>query len=367
MSQMLPDGSILPQNLRPHGPLVESRSEMTLRMGRICATYDPTDQANLSKKFIEYDVLADYIDYNGIYSSVLFPRCKVVSRFGGAADFEFFTYRESTIDPSQKSTLETGDIVLVLCINGDRRGGMIVGGLPHSMLDNNSNYKNLALAPGSNYVWEFNGAIINVNDDGEFTLKFTGATQNDGTPLSSVNTSNALTTILFDKNGQLIMSTGANNFIQIQNNDNNTIIVNADNVVNVVTNSGNINLTPNNMTAGVFIGGASDFMLKGTTYRTDQTTMDTAIVTALGTLSTELTSAGADLAAASSLFNILGGLCDTPPLTPLGAPLTQVGVSMASAGATLSSATTSIAAIIAAIQAFEAQVLNQVSLRHKND
>jgi hypothetical protein len=364
MSDVLSDGSVIPKYFSPHNPVINAQNDMTLRMGRITNIYYPTDQGNLSGLFVEYDVLVDYTDPYGNYSKVLYPRCKVVSRFGGPADFEFYTYRQTTIKPEQLNNQDAGSVVLVLCVNSDRRQGYILSGVPHNFLPQNPNFKNLALAPGTNYVWEFNGAIINVNDNGELLLKFTGKTNinsNDGSISSPIDPNNALTEILFNDQGELILSTNDQNSILISNQNSGFVDISADNVVNVNTNSGNINLTPNNPLSGVQIGEATNYMMLGTTYRLAQTSLDETIVALATALEVAATTWATGV---NTMINALTPPNGTSKSTVQPSDLLNY---MNTANIGVQGVLTAAIGLIAAFQAFEAGSLGYISIRNKND
>src|SRR5271166_2872670 len=138
MSTQLEDGSILPTSFHSSPLNPSARNEdPVLRLGSISAIYLPDDPANQNGNFIEYDVLVEYVNAVGYYSRVLYTRCMQMSLFGGSADFTTFTLRQSTISTEQPFGQDLGSSVLVLCLNADRRQGVIIGGLNNPNITKN--------------------------------------------------------------------------------------------------------------------------------------------------------------------------------------------------------------------------------------
>lgn len=210
----LPDGTILPSflgvkssNKIPSGQAL-SMSQPYLKVGRVISVYYPDDKGNLSKQFVEYDVLAEEFS-GGNYNQVLHPRAKVISMSGSVADFSTYTLRKCA-EPNNKDALITnGSIVVFLCVNGDTKQGVILGGFRSAQTEE----KDLK-SDGHHLEWEFNGINCLIDKDGQLTLTFRGATEDDGTS----DNDNGGTYIQINKNGDVKVDDDNGQVITIDKN-----------------------------------------------------------------------------------------------------------------------------------------------------
>lgn len=291
---------------------------LVLRVGYVTAVYKPTDPENLSQKFFEYDVsVEDGTPFTGLGR---FPilRCKVGSMFGGVADYTKWTVRINP-DPQVNGN---GTQVVVQCINGNLYGGLIVGGHQHTASDPDDP------SLGHHYSFRFNGISQTVNDDGEFTVSYTGASDLDGNTLESVDPGSVGSYMSLTKDGSIISeakkqwkTTGHTASLTANGGD---ITLHA---------SGKVKTT----SAGVELGKATDAMLLGSTYRQAQAELNTSLQTALAGLSSSL----------SEIAIALLGLGIPLPGTSTAIPLLTNAVS--------------------AITTFEAAALTYLSLTNKLD
>ena len=351
------DGSIMPSHIYVSSAQANDRNDPFFRIGKVVAIYYPTNTGNYSKKFIEYDVLCDHIDTYGMHTKVLYPRCKVLSLFGGAADFTDWTYRQSTLVGSNQSgstngpskSVDNGSTVALVCVNGDVRQGVIIGGLKHANLSNNANFTPTFDA-GTHLNFEFNGVVIQINDSGEFSLTFNGKTNADNTLDSSADASNSGSNINFTKDGSIILQTPSNDQSVTLDNTSKEMTLDADKAFNVNAN-GNAVIK----TAGILNGAATDAFVLGTTYRQAQSTMDNQLTAELTTAGSVITAAAAQLTAAGAVLTvpIIGNLIAGPMIAAAAAQLV-------SAGAALTSAAT-------AITTFEALTLDFLSTKNFTD
>jgi hypothetical protein len=368
MSTPLEDGSILPTSFHPI-PLNNSAvfNDAILRLGTISAIYLPNDPANQSKLFTEYDVLVEYVNTLGYYSRVLYPRCHQMSLFGGSADFSTFTLRKSTISNEEPFGKDLGSSVLVLCFNGDRRQGIIIGGLNNPNITKNPLF---AQTSGHNYRWYFNGVAMNVANDGSFTLTFQGPTDDLGNPINS------------DLGLSFLQLAGDGN-IGIQSNDGAYLVCKNDGSIKMQGNgNGNTegsddeNLTLQEKSqpgtgsyieidgnddsyidikpiSGLNIGEATDSMLLGESFRNAQSNLDENIVQ-------QLTEAVGQLIAASGALTSAG----TSMLIPIAGPIIASPQVIAAAAA-VASVATALTQVAEAITQFE--YTTYLSQRNRSD
>ena len=104
--------------------------------------------------------------------------CTRAYRFGGLYNFEEYTYRGFEPGDSQVSygnaPLVPGDMVIVACINGNSREGIILGCLKHrgrdEILDSADN--------DTAFISEFNGLETIINANGEYRVTYKGLPTN---------------------------------------------------------------------------------------------------------------------------------------------------------------------------------------------
>lgn len=202
------DGSFIPNN--------GLTNNVMLRIGEVQQIFYPEDQENVSKRFIEYQVLVQ-MRTNGTAVTKMYEHCIAIDHFAGIADFSYATFRAdntATVENTQRRLAPgKGARVLLLCINGESLNAVVLGGIrnaaaPTDVKDTKDDGHHLRSV--------FNGVDFSINKDGEFTLTYNGATQLDGSPTADTNTDAAGTTVKITKDGNLLVSDG---------NGENTILV----------------------------------------------------------------------------------------------------------------------------------------------
>ena len=215
MSLFAFEGTVVPSSLVSDGPtrptsgFWSSLRFPVLYPGRITKVVWPDEEENSNKKYAEYQVVIQQESPdNALRTSMTIYRCRVASIFGGVADYETWTPRLATKDPmtvsdrATKEQLEIGSQVLVLCLNGNSQSGIIIGGLPHTegtVVD--SKYK------GHHWERRFNGLTMKVDEEGQFTLAFEGATNADGSLADSADPAANGSQMTFTRDGAIKLET----------------------------------------------------------------------------------------------------------------------------------------------------------------
>lgn len=192
------EGTVLPtfMGVNGQGPVSGYQAAVYqpfLRLGRVIKTHNPTDETNRSKLFFEYDVLVEHNDNLSSQARIVIPRCRMMSFFGGVADFSRFTPRQMEVETKFEDELTEGSQVLVMCVNGNSQEGVIIGGIQHQKAeaDNPSD--------GHHTIMQFNGMRFGIDKDGQLSITFNGKTNAknaiQGDPLASG------TTLTFQKDG----------------------------------------------------------------------------------------------------------------------------------------------------------------------
>lgn len=344
---LLPDGVAIPAFLSVSGSEAYSSNPLGtdpfLRTGRVLKVHNPNDKSNISKKYIEYDVEVDYYDNRGAYSKLVYYGVLVSSLFGGIADFTRYTPR--LVEPKDINKLSEGSYVLIQCVNGDPLNAIIVGGVQHPYANSKDN-----LDDGHNYQSEFNGINYHINKDGEWKLKFRGATNELGNLIGDKKAEG--TFIQLQKDGSLLLQSADNKQSYKINHSNHKIEIKADSEMTIDCN-GHVLIT----SGGVYLGGNSavDAIVKGTTWRSHEQQMHLSMQVQLGIISAQVSIAGAQISAAAAAHVV-------PIVGPIvGAPL------LAAAGAALTSAVASITALQTAIASYEATAPTILSNKNFTD
>lgn len=127
----------------------------------------------LKSKFIEEANETRYLVEVRDKNDKILMWCRPMFRFGGAHNYEDAVYSGFTDTPlsANSSTIsgKAGDFVLVACLNGQGREGVIIGGLTHPA-------RKSILKPDSGpaYTSEFNGVETKITEKGEYTLTYKG-------------------------------------------------------------------------------------------------------------------------------------------------------------------------------------------------
>lgn len=346
----LNDGTVIPNYLDVRNNPGDSgfqraMTDYGLHVGRIIASHPPSADTNTNKKFWEYDVKVDLVA-NGTHTEVVYPRCQLANTFGGVADFMRWTPRLGAQSTNEDGTaISTGSRVYLMCVNGNTRSGVIIGGQNHVANTSDPQEDGAAL-----FVGEFNGIRIEVSKDGNLTILHRGATNPDGTVIDDDSTKNG-TSIVLNQNGDIKLSTGAdgNNTVWLDS-QNKKIIVDADELVEIEA-SGNVKIK----SAGVLIGAATDNTMLGSTFRKDLSDCNSTLISGLLTISNLILTAaiGITTAAAAHATPITGPV--------VGAP------SLAAAGAALQSTVPTVNQMMLALQTLEAKSAGHLSTKNKSD
>jgi len=181
MAKILPDGTVVPSFI----PLEVTQAKTSrpgehdfgLKIGTVTKIFFPDDDGNIRKNRIEYDVKVGERDGRKGFNISVYKNCVCSDIFGGIADSLEWTYRQSDDGDNPNALYQTGSKVLILCLNGDTNGGVIVGGIRHIRRKKVSNR-----ARGHFLEFEFNGINIEVNQDGELILTYKSKTDLQGLP-----------------------------------------------------------------------------------------------------------------------------------------------------------------------------------------
>lgn len=174
-----------------------------LRPGEVQAVFYPTDAQNVSKNFVEYQVLvqerANDIIVNRMYSHVI-----AIDGFGGIADYCNYTFRPdktaTRTDGQKDFKAGVGSKVLVLCISGEQHNACIIGGI------RDSNGPLDLREDGHRLKFRFNGVSVEINAQGELTLEYQGAMDADGKSAKDVDQDSLGTFVKIDRQGNTTLS-----------------------------------------------------------------------------------------------------------------------------------------------------------------
>jgi phage baseplate assembly protein gpV len=214
----------------------QTYNNTALRIGIVLKVVDIEDEENENKIVPEYDVMALENDPENGLNSTIYKQCISFDGFGGVADFFQMKLRpvKDAKKTQQKLNLkdETGSLVLLLCIDGQSDRAMIIKSFP-------SQEKSiLTKEKGIHLEGEYNGINYQINKDGELTVTFRSATEDDGTPKDEEAGG---TFLKIDKTGSFEVNSGNKESIKIDKKEK-TISVNAEKDISVSTEA-NIAIT----------------------------------------------------------------------------------------------------------------------------
>lgn len=103
--------------------------------------------------------------------------CDLLLKYGGAYNYEEVVLRGYKIEDKPDSvnsySAKPGDMVIVACLNGEFREGLILGSILHP-----SRAPILDHTKGPQYLSEFNGIETRINEKGEYKVTFKGPQTN---------------------------------------------------------------------------------------------------------------------------------------------------------------------------------------------
>lgn len=345
----LPDGTILPSWMKvasgaPSGAVL-AMNDPYLRIGRVARIHYPEQATNANKRATEYDVEVQYADIGGAHTTQVYPRCQVVSLFGAIADQSRFTPRRKTSTPNDEANDE-GSLVLLLCVNGNSRQGVILGGFPHPQVTPDKK------EDGHNLSFSFNGISFKINKDGELTVQYRGATKDDGTLDDNANANAEGSTVTFLKDGSVQIQTKDDNQHILVDHANHKLDIKTDTELHITSN-GNVNIESKGVKAGG--AGANEAFVLGTTYRQNESQWHGQLQAQLGVLSGLIATAGASLTTAAAAH-----------VTPIAGPI--IGApALAAAAAAITSMVSSITALQTAVTQMEARTADYLSKKNFGD
>lgn len=167
--KILSDGSVI-QSALSSAPKTKAkdvyRMDFGLKRGVVKAIYYPDEKQNVSKQFVEYDVIVTEERADGGAATVVYSRCQTLDMFGTPNNFETFTLQPNK--EKEKGRYKQGAQVLLLAINGNASTGkgVIVGGLSYPFTTKPKK------DDGQYYEWQFNGVNIKVDKEGQYSLTF---------------------------------------------------------------------------------------------------------------------------------------------------------------------------------------------------
>lgn len=296
----LPDGTVLPSfvGVERTPPMSDGLNfdNVRLRVGEVQDVVYPDDHRSVSKKFVEYRVLVQQRSRR-TGSGKVYEGCVLNNPFGGIADKLSYTLRADSSQNRNRSGLGRGSKVLLLCVNGETNQAVILGGI-RDQTDSDSDSK----GKGHHFAATFNGVTAAVNSDGELTLAYGGATGIDG----STTGSNGGTALQLLKSGNAVLGDGGSNVITVDHANNQVTIARG---------------------AAFKLGAATDAMLLGQTFRTQQQLMHTTIAPLFQTLQGLVAATGAAIlaAGAANVPPIIGGALAAPFFLTASQLLIQIG------------------------------------------
>lgn len=357
----LADGTIIPSFLGVQGIGQSGGSDAALltnyvlRYGEVRGIVYPSSPNSLSKTQVEYDVEIVHRSGTGPSSTVLYRGVTVSNLFGGFADRFEYTLRPDKA--RSKDGIGNGAKVLLLCVSGDQSKAIILGGVRDQKLQKTKD----KAKDGHNLFFEFNGAQFSVNADGEATFLHRGPTRTDGTVDPDFEDFGGAN-VRFDKYGTIVISgPGGEQFVKFVGHnpdnadDDNTIQMQADRKLQLhvagqaeYSSTGNTFIESDqaiqmNATDGVFVGAATDFWMKGSTYRLAEGAMNQVLGPGFNSAASIAATASASLIAAAGLNAIpmVGGILAMPVLIAVAGQLAGLSSVLGGMGA--------------AVTAFEAQ------------
>lgn len=347
------------------------QNTVQLLVGEVKEIIEPDSPRSLTKLYKEYTVDVQHREGGGPITTVTFPHCLVANAFGGTADKFVYTLRADSQTPDGKKVTAGGSKVLLLCVAGSTAQAFIVGGVREDQVKDET---------GHNMFFEFNGVSFAVNAEGEAKVQFKGATKPDGS-LSGAD--NGPTTVDITKDGSFkVYTKESEQFIEIDHTGKKVEVhakkglYSADNELEFTAGStmkasatGQMSLSSSTagldisvltnvkvQSAGVLFGLATDNMMKGTTYRLQESIMNAKLATYFTGLAALATAAGTSLNAASQAMKV-----------PVAGAIAAGAGPIQAAAVALTNMVQILAQMAAAIGVFEGASATYLSLQHKLD
>ena len=209
MINKLGDGSVLPSNLKASsfGQANQTlNNNLSIKTGVVVKATYPDENGNISKNVVEYDVLVAQND-QGMNSNVsIYRNCKVADQFGGPSQHSQFTLE---VQKQDKGSYSKGSLVLLACVDGRSTGGnnYIIGGVANH--DAPTDYKK---EDGRFFETSFNGVTVKIDKDGQYSLTFNSATDQDG---KVANEKAQGTSLTIDKDGRMTLADNEKQVIKL--------------------------------------------------------------------------------------------------------------------------------------------------------
>ena len=204
-------------------------SNEMFRSGEVIRKVDPTSQDSRSKLFYEYDVLVSHYE-NEAFTTKIYRNCFLINSLAGLADKSHFTLRAS--DSNDPAIPGNGSKVLVLCLDGNETQTFIVGGIQAEADPDD-------VDKGHHFYWEFNGVVLEVNDDGSWSITNNGKTNIKGEADKDRDTDGSGTKVSVEANGNFTIQTPKGQVIKLDNTDG-SITISSDQQVTIKTNQATI-------------------------------------------------------------------------------------------------------------------------------
>lgn len=230
-----------------------TKNNFSLKIGVIVKVYDIDDEENHYGMGPEYDVMMFEQEDNEPLNVIRYKNCIAIDKMGGIGDFHEKRYRTNQIDDiKEKSSQHDGDMVLVLCIDGNAAHGIILGGVNHPARDTT-----LTKEAGVHMEGEYNGVNWQVNKDGELTITFKSASNIKDQKVEYQDEEAGGTFVKVDKTGSVDINDGNTENIKIDK-PNKTIDLNAESDISNTTNK-NFNVTAKE---NIDMKATKDFLLQ---------------------------------------------------------------------------------------------------------
>lgn len=176
---VLPGGLLSVEKAASLNAFARNFQNNTMRVGVVVASYAVSDDKNNSKLAMEYDVVTLEQNEDRGGTSILYRNCLSMEGLGSIADYFEKSLRPRTkkdnAGPATNLAGQDGNIVLLLCLDGNASKGIVLGSLGHP--DRKTGIKDSEpFLQG-----EYNGVNVVINSDGSSSLTWKGATKSDGT------------------------------------------------------------------------------------------------------------------------------------------------------------------------------------------